>query len=70
MANAGEVSMLLLSYCYQKIQDIEVELLLGYLDKCINFGMDLENNHVTHLIVMQLFAIACVKLIVSFPLDT
>jgi hypothetical protein len=67
--DAGEVGLMLLSCCFQKIQHIKVELLLGYPDECIFFGVHLKNHYITDRVIVHPLIIADVELIISGSLE-
>jgi hypothetical protein len=64
--DAGEVGLMLLCCCFQKIQHIKVELFLGYPDER---AVHLKTHHVTDLVIVHQLVIAAVKLIISCPLE-
>ncbi len=71
MAGAGEVRSLLRCCYRQKIQQVGVDLLLSYLDEGVLTGVDLQDHHVAHHVVVDLLVtvVANMQLVVRFPLD-
>jgi hypothetical protein len=51
--DASEMGLMLLGCCFQKIQHIKVELLLGYPDECIFVGVHLKKYHVTDRVIVH-----------------
>ncbi len=69
VACAGELRLLLrCSYC-QKVQQLGVELLLSYSDEGVLTGVDLQDHHVAHHVVVDLLIVANMQLVVRLPLD-
>jgi hypothetical protein len=61
---------MLLPCCYcGKLHQVSVELLLSYSDEGVLAGVDLQNHHVSHHVVVDLLVVANVQLVVRFPLD-
>ena len=44
-------------------------LLLCYSDECVLAGIDRQDHHVAHHVVVDLLVIADMQLVVKFPLD-
>ncbi len=65
---AGEVSPLLRCCYCQKIQHVGVELLLSSSDEGVLTGVDQQEHHVAHHVVVDLLVVANMQLVVRFPL--
>jgi hypothetical protein len=69
VARAGEVRLLLRCCCWQKIQQVGVELLLGYSDEGVLAVVDLQDHHVADHVAVDLLVVAYMQLGVRLPLD-
>ena len=69
LGSAGEVRLMFPCSYGQKLQQICIVLLLCYSDESGLAGVDLQDHHVTHHVVVDLLVIADMQLVVKLPLD-